>query len=150
MKPLLATGICAGAIAGIMTELSGPMKMISWVFFIAILSYYASGCGVDGLKRSLATNLVGIFWGWVILTISGILPIPFSLGISVFIIVIFMCLQAQLPLLSFIPGAFCGCSCFFGTGFDWKGCIYALIVGNILAYVSDVLGHKLTALMEKS
>lgn len=41
MKRLFATGVCAGGIAAIMTELSGPIGMISWVFFIAMLSYYA-------------------------------------------------------------------------------------------------------------
>ena len=56
MKRLFATGVCAGGIAAIMTELSGPIGMISWVFFIAMLSYYASGCGLDGFERSLATN----------------------------------------------------------------------------------------------
>lgn len=43
MKRLFATGVCAGGIAAIMTELSGPIGMISWVFFIAMLSYYATG-----------------------------------------------------------------------------------------------------------
>ena len=38
MKRLFATGVCAGGIAAIMTELSGPIGMISWVFFIAMVS----------------------------------------------------------------------------------------------------------------
>ena len=59
MKRLFATGVCAGGIAAIMTELSGPIGMISWVFFIAMLSYYASGCGLDGFKRSLAQEYFG-------------------------------------------------------------------------------------------
>ena len=43
MKKTLGIGISAGAIAGIMAELSGPIQMCSWVFFIGKLSYYASG-----------------------------------------------------------------------------------------------------------
>ena len=111
MKRLFATGVCAGGIAAIMTELSGPIGMISWVFFIAMLSYYASGCGLDGFKRSLATNCAGVFWGWLILTLSTIIPGRFSLGISVLLIVIAMCMVAKIHLLSFVSGAFVGIRC---------------------------------------
>lgn len=123
MKRLFATGVCAGGIAAIMTELSGPIGMISWVFFIAMLSYYASGCGLDGFERSLATNCAGVFWGWLILTLSTIIPGRFSLGISVFLIVIAMCMVAKIHLLSFVSGAFVGCSCFFGTELDRKSVV---------------------------
>lgn len=148
MKKTLGIGISAGVIAGIMTELSGPIQMISWVFFIGMLSFFASGCGVEGLKKSIATNISGVFWGWVILMLSELLPIPFSLGISVVLIVIVMCLQSHISILNFIPGAFVGCSCYFGTGFDAKGVLYALVVGNVLAWISSVLGEKLGYLLE--
>jgi len=148
MKRLLATGICAGGIAAVMTELSGSIHMNSWVFFMGMLSYYASGCGVPGLKKSLATNVTGVFWGWLIGMLGTSLPIPFSLGIAVFVIVIVMCLFAKIDVLSFVSGAFVGCSCYFGTNFDWKGVLYALIVGNILAWVSDLLAGKLGDVLE--
>ena len=148
MKKTLGIGISAGAIAGIMAELSGPIQMCSWVFFIGMLSYYASGCGVEGLKRSLATNISGVFWGWVIVMLSGMLKIPFSLGIVVVFIVILMCLQSHIAILNFIPGAFVGCSCYFGMNFDAKAVLYALIVGNVLAWISNILGDKLGQILE--
>lgn len=148
MKRLFATGVCAGGIAAIMTELSGPIGMVSWVFFIAMLSYYASGCGLDGFERSLATNCAGVFWGWLILTLSTIIPGRFSLGISVFLIVIAMCMVAKIHLLSFVSGAFVGCSCFFGTEFNAKGVLYALVIGNVAAFISDLLARKLGDVLE--
>lgn len=148
MKRLFATGVCAGGIAAIMTELSGPIGMISWVFFIAMLSYYASGCGLDGFERSLATNCAGVFWGWLILTLSTIIPGRFSLGISVFLIVIAMCMVAKIHLLSFVSGAFVGCSAFSEQNLMQKVCFMRFVIGNVAAFISDLLARKLGDVLE--
>lgn len=148
MKQTLGIGISAGFLAALLTEIGGALGVITWVGFVAMLSYYASGCGKTGFLRSVATNMSGVFWGWVIVLISGILPIPYALGVSVFIVVIVMCMQSHFSILNFIPGAFAGCSCYFGTNFDAKGVIIALIVGNILAYISHIIGMKIGDALE--
>ena len=148
MKQTLGIGISAGFLAALLTEIGGALGVVTWVGFVAMLSYYASGCGKDGFMRSMATNLSGVFWGWMIVIISKALPIQYSLGIAVFLIVVVMCMQSYFSILNFIPGAFAGCSCYFGTGFDAKGVIIALIAGNILAYISHIGGMKIGNLLE--
>lgn len=79
---------------------------------------------------------------------STIIPGRFSLGISVLLIVIAMCMVAKIHLLSFVSGAFVGCSCFFGTEFNAKGVLYALVIGNVAAFISDLLARKLGDVLE--
>lgn len=148
MKRTLGIGISAGILAGLLTEIGGAAGVITWVGFIAMLSYYATSCGTEGLIRSTATNLSGVFWGWVIVFVGKAIPFKYGLGIAVVIIVIVMCMQSYFSFLNFIPGSFAGCSCLFGTNFDTKGVIIALILGNILAYISFVIGLKLGNVLE--
>lgn len=148
MKQTLGIGISAGFLAALLTEIGGALGVVTWVGFVAMLSYYASGCGKNGFIKSMATNLSGVFWGWMIIIISKELSIPFSLGVTVFIIVIVMCLQSYFSILDFIPGAFAGCSCYFGTSFNVKGVVIALVIGNILAFISHIMGMKLGEILE--
>jgi branched-subunit amino acid transport protein len=56
---------------------------------------------------------------------------------------LFMVLQAKLPALSFIPGAFLGAatavSVVVGANGSWTKTIIALIVGALLGYLSEML-----------
>ena len=47
-----------------------------------------------------------------------------------------------------VSGAFVGCSCFFGTEFNAKGVLYALVIGNVAAFISDLLARKLGDVLE--
>ena len=49
---------------------------------------------------------------------------------------------------NFVSGAFVGCSCFFGTEFNAKGVLYALVIGNVAAFISDLLARKLGDVLE--
>lgn len=148
MKQTLGVGIAAGILAALLVEIGGMYGVISWVGFVAMLTYYSTPGGKDGLIKSLASNLSGVFWGWMIIFVSGKIPIPHSLGLTVVVIVILMCMQSYFSVLSFIPGTFAGASCYFGTNFDAKSVIIALIIGNILAIVSAVIGGKIGNLLE--
>jgi hypothetical protein len=55
-----------------------------------------------------------------------------------------MCWQARIPVLAFIPGAFIGCSTFFGANLDFSGSALGLICGGILGYASEVGGTFLS------
>lgn len=62
-----------------------------------------------------------------------------ALALAVTVLALVLCVQAVLPLLSFIPGAFVGTAVFFGTAFDLGGTVLALAVGAALGWLSEVL-----------
>ncbi|MCD7991989.1 MAG: DUF1097 domain-containing protein [Clostridia bacterium] len=149
MKQTLGVGISAGIIAALLVEVGeAKFGVLSWVCFVAMLSYYTTECGKTGFIKSTCCNISGLIWGYLIILISGILPIAYSMGITVVVIVILMCMQSCISWLSFIPGTFAGAACYFGTGFDFKAVIIALLVGNVAAWVSQVLGGKLGNILE--
>lgn len=143
MNALLATGIVAGLLAGILGEVGGAMGMLTWVAFISCASTFAAGGGNTGFVKTITSTIFGLLGGWAIIFISELLPIPFSLGIGIFLIVAIMCVAANWSVLSFIPGMFLGCSCFFGSGFDFVGTLIGLVVGTVLGWLIDKGGTLL-------
>jgi hypothetical protein len=59
-----------------------------------------------------------------------------------------MVLQAKIPALSFIPGAFLGAatavSVVVGAKGTWTSTIIALVVGAVLGYVSEMLAGAIS------
>lgn len=55
-----------------------------------------------------------------------------------------MCVQACWTALGFIPGAFAGCTAYFGTTFDAAGTCLALIAGAGLGWLSEYTAGLLT------
>lgn len=51
-----------------------------------------------------------------------------------------MCVQAAVPLLAFIPGAFVGAAAYFGSGGIFWATLVSLVAGALLAYASELLG----------
>lgn len=51
--------------------------------------------------------------------------------------------QAAVPLLSFIPGAFIGAACLFGTAFDTWATVLAIAVGAGLGWLSALIGDAI-------
>lgn len=123
--------------------------------FLGWATFYAAGGKVDGLVKGTAANFTGVFWGAVIAFIWGL----FSFNvIGAFIAVAIgagmMCFQAHVKLLSFIPGAFIGCSTFFALGAGINAAtlvptLVGLFAGLVLGFVSEkfagFLNSKLTA-----
>jgi len=111
--------------------------------FLGWATFYAGGAGKDGLKKGIPANLSGVFWGVVIVLIWGLFNYNvFGAFLAVAIGAGFMCFQAHLKLLSFIPGAFIGCSTFFALGAGVNGttlwpAVIGLLVGLLLGYVSE-------------
>jgi hypothetical protein len=85
-----------------------------------------------------------VLWAFLALTawksFGGGVPV---LSILVGVAALFMVLQAKLPALSFIPGAFLGAatavSVVVGANGSWTKTIIALIVGALLGYLSEML-----------
>lgn len=143
MKRLFALGLCAGLAAGIFTVLSGPMKFVVFIFFMGMTTYFSSGGGTKGMVKSLAANVTGVLWAWLIVAIAGVLGgIPGALGIAVFIVVLVLCMCAKVDLLSHVPGVFIGCSMYFGNNFDMVGTLYALLLGVVIGWIADLAAAK--------
>ena len=149
MNALLATGIVAGLLAAVLGEVGGAVGMLTWVAFISCACTFAAGGGNTGFIKTMTSTIFGLLGGWSIVPLSGILPIPFALGISIFIVVAIMCVSANWSVLSFVPGMFAGCSCFFGSGFNFVDTLIGLVVGAILGWLIDKGGNLLYKLFKK-
>lgn len=154
MKRLVALGISIGVLAGLFTWVafsitsfgSWTSPLVVWVGFAAWAMFYAKGGGVEGLKVSGASLLSGAVWGWLIgaawLAIAG--GSMGFLGLCVAVGAFAMCVQAAVPLLSFIPGAFVGAAAYFGfagglgfTGPGFWSVVLSLVGGTVLAFASE-------------
>lgn len=149
MKQLIGAGISFGIIGAILTELGGAYGILTWVCFVAMLSYCCTEGGKRGLMINMATNLVGVMEGGLIILLGRLIPFHYSAGIAAFLVVIIMCTQANFKLLSFIPGTFAGCASLFGSNNDWRNVVIALVIGNVAAVIGQVSGNKIGAVLEK-
>lgn len=148
MKAYLGVGLAAGVLAGIWAQFSGSLGAITWVAFVSWACYFAAGGGVTGLTRTVATNISGVIYGWLMVLAAGWLMFNGALGLSVAVFTLAICLQAAWRPLSFIPGTFAGTACFFGTGAaDPIAPIIALVAGALLGIASDVAGKQLQKLI---
>lgn len=151
MKALLGIGISVGVLAGIWTYASIELTLITWVAFIAWACFFAAGGGTTGLAKGLAANLAGVFWGWVISQgLDNVSSSTIALALMVTVVGFILCIEAALPLLSFIPGGFAGTAVFFGTAFDLSGVLIALVAGAVLGLVSERVGAWIDSLVEGS
>ena len=151
IKPLLGIGISVGVLAGAWTYASVELTWITWVAFVAWACFFAAGGGTTGLAKGLAANLAGVFWGWVIAQgLDSVSASTLSLALMVTVVGFVLCVEAALPLLSFIPGGFAGTAVFFGTGFDTGGVVIAIVAGALLGIVSERLGAAIQAAIDRS
>jgi ABC-type uncharacterized transport system permease subunit len=71
------------------------------------------------------------------------------LSAAVGVAALIMVLQAKLPLLSFIPGAFLGAatavSVVVGANGSWTKTIIALVAGAVLGYISELVAGALSS-----
>ena len=149
IKPLLGIGISVGVLAGVWTFASVELAWITWVAFIAWACFFAAGGGTTGLAKGLAANLAGVFWGWVISQgLENVSGSTLALALMVTVVGFILCVEAALPLLSFIPGGFAGTAVFFGTGFDLAGVVIAVVAGSVLGIVSEKLGGALQSAID--
>lgn len=148
MKSLIGIGIAVGVLAGLWTQASIELGLITWVAFTAWATFFAAGGGKDGVVQGLAANLSGVAWAYLASLFLEQATWNGAVAVAVTVLGVVLCLQAALPLLSFIPGAFIGTAVFFGTGFDLDGTIVALVAGSALGIVSAVLGARLQRLVD--
>ncbi len=150
-KPLLGIAISVGVLAGVWTYASVELTLITWVAFVAWACFFAAGGGTTGLAKGLAANVAGVFWGWAISQgLENISASTLALALMVTVVGFILCVEAALPLLSFIPGGFAGTAVFFGTGFDLSGVLIAVVAGAVLGIVSERLGALIQSSIDGS
>ena len=150
MKRLVALGISIGVLAGVWTvvALSVPAiggweaPLVVWIGFAAWAVFYAAGGRVPGLTKTLGSTLSGLLWGFALLWAATQVSAGSAvvLGLFVALAAFGMCVQAAVPLLAFIPGAFVGAAAYFGNAGVFWSTLVSLVAGALLAYVSELLG----------
>jgi hypothetical protein len=150
MDMLLALALSIGILIAIWTYLAlGPAALPVWAGIVAWGAFFAAGGKTSGLTKTIASNLSGVLWAFVALTLAarlgGGVPILAALvGVAGFIMV----LQAKVPLLSFIPGAFLGAatavSVVVGANGTYAKTIVALVAGAVFGYLSELIAGGIT------
>jgi hypothetical protein len=151
MDTLIALGLSIGVLIAIWTYIAlGVAALPVWAGIIAWGSFFAAGGKTEGLMKTLAANLSGVFWAFVALFVSnrgapGNVPV---LALLVGVIAFLMVVQAKLPTLSFIPGAFLGAATavgvVVGANGSWIKTIIALIAGALFGFASEALAGVIT------
>ncbi|MDZ4864662.1 MAG: DUF1097 domain-containing protein [Gemmatimonadota bacterium] len=149
MDMLLALGLSIGVlIAGWTYVALGPAALPVWAGIVAWGTFFAAGGKTAGLQKTIASNLSGVLWAFVALTLSarlgGGLPV---LSALVGAIAFAMVLQSKLPPLAFIPGAFLGAattvSVVVGASGTYLNTIIALVAGAVLGFLSEMIAGKM-------
>src|SRR5829696_5364801 len=150
MDALLALGLAIGILIAAWTYVAvGVAALPVWAGIVAWASFFAAGGKTEGLMKTVASNLSGVLWAFLALTawnsFGGGVPV---LSVLVGFAAIFMVLQAKIPTLAFIPGAFLGAatavSVVVGANGSWAKTCVALVIGAVLGYVSEMLAGALT------
>ena len=150
MDVLVALGISIGILIAIWTYIAlGVAALPVWAGIIAWGCFFAAGGKTAGLTKTLAANLSGVVWAFLALTAwnnfgGGVPVLAVLVGIAAF----FMVLQAKIPALSFIPGAFLGAATavgvVVGANGTWTKTIIALVAGAVLGYLSELLAGAIS------
>jgi hypothetical protein len=149
MDALVALALSIGIlIAGWTYVALGVAALPVWAGIVAWGCFFAAGGKTAGLTKTIASNLSGVLWAFLALYLwnrfgGGVPMLSLLVGIAAFIMV----LQAKIPALSFIPGAFLGAattvSVVVGASGTYTSTIIALVAGAILGYISEMLAGVL-------
>ncbi|MBA3895135.1 MAG: DUF1097 domain-containing protein [Gemmatimonadales bacterium] len=145
MDALVALALSIGILIAGWTYLAlGVAALPVWAGIIAWGCFFAAGGKTTGLAKTIASNLSGVLWAALALLLwnrfgGGVPMLSLLVGLAAFIMVI----QAKIPALSFIPGAFLGAatavSVVVGANGTYTSTIIALIAGAVLGYISEML-----------
>lgn len=154
MDVLVALGISIGIlIAGWTYVALGPAALPVWAGIVAWGCFFAAGGKTTGLTKTIAANLSGVFWAFVALYLNASLHGGTgTLALLVGVIALLMVVQAKIPALSFIPGAFLGAATAVSVvvgaegkfPHPWARTAIALVLGAVLGYLSEMLAGAIS------
>jgi hypothetical protein len=149
MDALVALALSIGVLIAGWTYLAlGVAALPVWAGIVAWGCFFAAGGKTTGLTKTIASNLSGVLWAFLALYLwnrfgGGVPMLSLLVGIAAFIMVI----QAKIPALSFIPGAFLGAatavSVVVGANGTYTNTIIALVAGALFGYLSEMLAGAL-------
>ena len=149
MDALVALALSIGILIAGWTYLAlGVAALPVWAGIVAWGCFFAAGGKTQGLVKTIAANLSGVFWAWLALYLwsnfgGGVPLLSLLVGVAAFAMV----LQAKIPALSFIPGAFLGAatavSVVVGANGTWTKTVIALVAGALFGYASEMLAGAL-------
>lgn len=150
MDALVALALSIGILIAGWTYLAlGVAALPVWAGIIAWGCFFAAGGKTEGLMKTIAANLSGVLWAFVALYVwntagGGVPLLSLLVGLAAFMMVI----QAKIPALGFIPGAFLGAatavSVVVGASGSWTSTIIALVAGAVLGYLSEMLAGAMS------
>ncbi len=145
MDALIALALSIGILIAGWTYLAlGVAALPVWAGIVAWGCFFAAGGKTEGLTKTIVSNLSGVLWAFLALYLwnrfgGGVPLLSLLVGIAAFIMVV----QAKIPALSFIPGAFLGAatavSVVVGASGTWTATIIALVAGALFGYASEML-----------
>ncbi|KII75469.1 DUF1097 domain-containing protein [Vibrio renipiscarius] len=135
MSALVAISITTAILSGIWGWVAVSFGLLAWAGFLGCTSFFAAPQeGVKGLLISLITNLSGVFWAMVILTLSDYISLEIIGYVLTGVVTLFMCLQAKQTWLAYIPGTFIGSCATFASNGDWQLVIPSLMLGGLFGF----------------
>ncbi len=149
MDALVALALSIGVLIAGWTYLAlGVAALPVWAGIVAWGCFFAAGGKTTGLTKTIVANLSGVLWAFVALYLwnrfgGGVPMLSLLVGLAAFIMVV----QAKIPALSFIPGAFLGAatavSVVVGANGTYTSTIIALVAGALFGYISEMLAGAL-------
>ncbi|HGL4481274.1 MULTISPECIES: DUF1097 domain-containing protein [Klebsiella] len=150
MKIDLSIAITTALFSAIWVILATTLNIPAWAGFLGCTTYFAINQHSRKAFLICALSLIsGSFWACMSLELtqfcSGSL---FVLFIATGLIAFFMCIQARLIILSFIPAAFIGSCTVFAGANQLTSSLEALFIGLLTGYLMKSSGYKLHELTE--
>lgn len=147
MDTLTALAVSIGVLIALWVKFGGmlapglaiavPAGIIAWACF------FAAGGKTKGLQKTIASNLSGVVWVWLAMTLIGAMSIGSIAWVIIGVVAFLIVMQSKVAALSFIPGGFVGAAvtAASGAGTDIKANLMvavALVAGAVLGYVSEM------------
>jgi hypothetical protein len=150
--------LSVGLLAGVSVWVTDLLSIPTWLVFLAWLTFFFCGLGIEGLKLQFASNLWGVVVGIVALTVLKEINGPLVVTVAVVAAAAYLIAQSQrLALLAQGPGSFVGFAMIAAamqtTGLpitDWSidGPIYvavlAVVLGSLFGVTSELATRALT------
>ncbi|OED44786.1 hypothetical protein ACH42_06650 [Endozoicomonas sp. (ex Bugula neritina AB1)] len=147
MSTLFAIAITTGILSGIWGWLSISLGLLSWAGFLGCTTYFASPVeGVKGLGLSMLTNMSGVLWAIAIIKLSSVFSLEILGYVVTALVSFFMCIQAKVRWLNFIPGTFIGSCALFAADGNWALVVPSLLLGALFGYFMKASGLWLHSL----
>ncbi|HZZ48762.1 MAG TPA: DUF1097 domain-containing protein [Pseudonocardia sp.] len=161
MSEKTALTISIGVLGAVAVVVTGSVLLVPvWVVFIAWASFFIVGGGLDGLKRSVASNLTGSVLAGIVLLINESAGVGLILAALVVGLGSAAMVQAsRVSLLSTLPAIVWGFASTVGTqavtdravttpaiNNPWLMAVVALLLGAVFGIVSE----RAAALMNSS